>query len=75
MACPDCTTAAQRPEWGGYRMQCLECCARLVAKTAPDRHQAAVMLAAVRLAIRHLQPGFTVAAVSEKARELLAQRT
>lgn len=37
MTCPACTLHAQRPTCGAYRMQCVACCARLVASARPLR--------------------------------------
>lgn len=45
--CRACEAAKARPHSGAYRMQCLQCCTRLVLSTHPDKRQAAVMLAAV----------------------------
>lgn len=47
MTCPACESFAQRPSSGAYRMQCLDCCARLVLSARPSRDQAAVMLDAI----------------------------
>ena len=45
--CPSCTAAALNPLSGLYQLRCLACCARLVASTRPDKHQAQAMLAAI----------------------------
>lgn len=45
--CPACAEAASRPVCGSYRMDCLECCARLVLSTHPDKNLAEAMLAAI----------------------------
>lgn len=47
MTCPDCAKAASNKHHGGYRMQCLQCCARLVASARPSRPHQEVMLAAI----------------------------
>lgn len=46
-ACPACAKAAANPLSGGYRMQCLACCTRLVLSAHPNKPQAAAMLAAI----------------------------
>lgn len=43
--CDACEAAAQRPTSGLYRAGCIECCARLVASTAPLKAHAQSMLA------------------------------
>lgn len=40
-------SSASRPHSGAYNFRCLQCCARLVVSTHPDKHQAKVMLAAI----------------------------
>lgn len=47
--CPDCEKATARKHHGGYRMQCVQCCARLVASARPLRRQQEAMLAAIAL--------------------------
>ncbi len=47
MTCPACEQAAKNPHCGSYRMQCLECCARLVLSAHPSKPQAASLLAAI----------------------------
>jgi len=47
MSCNACTLTQTRPHCGAYRMQCLECCTRLVLKTRPSKTLAAGMLAAI----------------------------
>lgn len=44
--CEQCVAAQSNPTWGGYRMTCLACCARLVLSAHPDRMQAEALLAA-----------------------------
>lgn len=39
--------AATRPLWGGYRAQCIHCCARLIKSARPLRTAQEAMLAAV----------------------------
>jgi hypothetical protein len=39
--------AAATPFAGGFRMQCLACCTRLVLSAHPLRHAAQAMLAAI----------------------------
>ena len=45
--CLPCATFAQNPKHGGYRMQCLECCTRLVLSAYPSKPLAGAMLAAI----------------------------
>ena len=45
--CLPCATFAQNPKHGGYQMQCLACCARLVQSARPSKALAAGMLAAI----------------------------
>lgn len=47
MTCDACEKAATNPHCGAYRMQCLECCTRLVLSTYPSKQLAAAMLAAI----------------------------
>jgi len=47
MTCAACTLTQTRPHCGAYRMQCLQCCVRLVLKTRPSKTLAASMLAAI----------------------------
>jgi len=47
MTCAACTLTQTRPHCGAYRMQCLQCCVRLVLKTRPSKALAAGMLAAI----------------------------
>ena len=47
MSCSACTLTQTRPHCGAYRMQCLQCCARLVLSTHPSKPLAAGMLAAI----------------------------
>ena len=47
MTCDACERAATNPHCGAYRMQCLECCTRLVLSTHPSKQLAAAMLAAI----------------------------
>lgn len=47
MTCQACESSKQRPHSGAYRMQCLECCARLVMTAHPDKRQASALLAAI----------------------------
>lgn len=47
MTCSACTQSSERPNCGAYRMQCLQCCVRLVLKTRPSKALAAGMLAAI----------------------------
>ena len=46
-ACPACSAAATRQHSGRYRMQCLQCCTRLVLSAYPSKAQASAMLAAI----------------------------
>ena len=47
MTCDACEKAATNPHCGAYRMQCLECCTRLVLSAHPSKQLAAAMLAAI----------------------------
>lgn len=47
MTCPDCEKAANTKHHGGYRMQCVRCCARLVASARPSRQHQEAMFAAI----------------------------
>lgn len=47
MTCDACAKAAANPHCGAYRMQCLECCTRLVLSAHPSKPHAAAMLAAI----------------------------
>jgi len=52
MTCSNCAMAATRAVWGGYSMNCVACCARLVRSARPLRHaQEAFLLLLAR------QPG------------------
>ena len=45
--CPACQAHQSNPLSGLVQMACPHCCARLVAKTRPDKAQAKAMLAAI----------------------------
>lgn len=45
--CEECKRARTNKYHGGYRMQCLQCCARLVASARPSRPHQEAMLAAI----------------------------
>lgn len=47
MTCSQCHTATQRPQSGLYNFSCVQCCARLVATTKPDKAKAKAMLEAI----------------------------
>lgn len=47
--CLNCSSAALNPLWGGYSMQCVRCCARLIASAFPDKRQMQVLRAAAEL--------------------------
>ena len=47
MTCAACTLTQTRPHCGAYRMQCLDCCTRLVLSAYPSKSHAAAMLAAI----------------------------
>lgn len=36
--CSNCAMAATRAVWGGYSMNCVQCCARLMRSARPMRH-------------------------------------
>lgn len=46
-ACKECESSKKRQHYGVYRLQCVECCARLVLSTHPNEPQASVMLAVI----------------------------
>jgi hypothetical protein len=70
MTCDACEISKKRPLCGDYRMQCLDCCTRLVLSAYPLKHAAAAMLAVVR---RH-HGAAGRAKVSESVRQTLAKR-
>jgi hypothetical protein len=74
VTCPACESSRQRPLGGLYRMQCLECCARLVASTYPNRQAAAAMVTVVKRSIARFAPTFGPADVTESVRQLLEKR-
>lgn len=45
--CKACELSRQRQHSGIYKMQCLECCTRLVLSAYPSKTEAAKMLAAI----------------------------
>ena len=47
MTCPQCESSKQRPSSGAYSFRCVQCCARLVLSTHPNKRHAATMLAAI----------------------------
>lgn len=47
MKCQACSNAPGRSYGGVYRLECLRCCARLVASTRPSKQHAAAMLAVI----------------------------
>lgn len=55
-------------------MTCLECCARLVASTYPNRQAAAAMVYLVKRAINRYALTFGPADVTECARRMLEKR-
>ncbi len=70
MTCQACESSKQRPLSGAYRMQCLECCTRLVLTAHPDKRQASALLAAIERCPGN--PGR--AAVLESVRQALTKR-
>lgn len=72
--CRACESSGQRLPGGQYRMQCLECCARLVASTYPNRQAAAAMMVVVKRSIARFAPTFGPADVTERARQMLERR-
>lgn len=46
-SCQACDMAASRQVCGAYRMQCLQCCTRLVLSAHPEKRLAGAMLAAI----------------------------
>lgn len=47
MTCAACNITRANPLSGRYMLSCLDCCARLVSSTYPDKRQANAMLAAI----------------------------
>lgn len=47
MTCTPCESFKTRQQRGTYNLNCLDCCARLVASTRPDKTKAAAMLHAI----------------------------
>lgn len=47
MTCKQCESSNGRRTHGAYNLNCLDCCARLVASTRPDKAKAAAMLHAI----------------------------
>jgi hypothetical protein len=45
--CTQCHTAAQHPHSGLYNFACVQCCARLVSSTKPDKAKASAMLGSI----------------------------
>jgi len=52
----------------------VECCARLVASTYPNRQAAAAMMVVVKRSIARFAPTFGPADVTERARQMLERR-
>lgn len=74
MTCPACESSRQRRHSGAYHLACLECCARLVASTYPNRQAAAAMIVVVKRSIARFAPTFGPADVTERARQILERR-
>lgn len=74
MTCPACESSKQRLPSGQYQMQCLECCARLVASTYPNRRAAAAMMGVVKRSIARFASTFGPADVTERVRQMLEKR-
>lgn len=72
-ACLACEAASVRLS-GQYRMDCLDCCARLVASAYPNRKAASAMMAVVKRHIARSAPTFGPADVTESVRQLLEKR-
>lgn len=70
MTCKACELSKQRPHSGVYRMQCLECCTRLVLSAHPDKRQASALMAA----IERFQESPGRVAVLESVRQALTKR-
>lgn len=68
--CQACESHAINPLSGSFRMQCLQCCTRLVLRTFPLKHHAAAMLQLVQK--HHGTNGR--AAVSASVRQALEKR-
>lgn len=49
MTCQHCDQAAARPHWGGYSMQCVQCCARLIRSARPLKAAQEALLAAITM--------------------------
>ena len=74
MTCPQCESSKQRQHSGAYSFKCVECCARLVASTYPNRQAAAAMMVVVKRNIARFAPTFGPADVTERARQMLERR-
>lgn len=71
MTCPACHAFAVNHHSGRYRMECLQCCARLLASTRPNRHAAAGMMTVIRRSIERSASTFGPADVTACARQML----
>lgn len=72
--CQACLQAQSRATSGGaYRMQCLECCARLVRSTHPNRNHAAGMLELIDRAIARFELNWSRESVVARVCQLLAK--
>ena len=71
MTCQACESSKQQRHSGAYHLSCLECCARLVASTYPNRQAAAAMMLVVKRNIARFATTFGPADVTERARQIL----
>lgn len=72
-ACPACEASKIKPS-GLYHLDCLACCARLVASAYPNRRAASAMMAVVKRHIARSALTFGPADVTESVRQLVEKR-
>ena len=74
MTCAECEAAAEKRLHGVYRMDCVDCCARLVLSARPSRPHAGAMLAAIeRWLLAQSPPPFAISDVTARARAMLPE--
>jgi hypothetical protein len=59
---------------GTYDLKCLDCCARLIASTYPDKSKARGMKELVKRFIVNLKPCFTIEQVMERTKEVVESK-
>lgn len=74
MICQPCELSKQQPGTGLYHMQCIGCCARLLATTRPRSPQAMAMLEVIERSIKRHATSFTTADVRQLASQNQAKR-